>query len=196
MCGLFYFMAIPSKEPEAFRAGDTVEWTKSFSDYPANDGWVLTYALRGKTIINITATASGADHSVNLTAAQTASYNPGDYRWESYLTKSSLSKRHTVADGLITILVNLAGISTGFYDGRSHVKKVLDSIEAVIEKRATQEDLSTSIDGQTVVGRMPFDQLVMMHDRYKAFYQKELDATRFKDTGINPRRIGLRLKRV
>lgn len=29
----------PTKEPETVRAGDTIKWKKSVSDYAASDGW-------------------------------------------------------------------------------------------------------------------------------------------------------------
>jgi hypothetical protein len=31
---------IPNKEPETFRAGDTVKWKRSLDCYPASESWV------------------------------------------------------------------------------------------------------------------------------------------------------------
>ena len=71
---------IPSKEPEQFRAGDTIKWKRSLSDYKAGESWVLKYAFRGTPgVIDITSSASGDDHLVNEVAATTAAYSPGIY---------------------------------------------------------------------------------------------------------------------
>ena len=71
---------IPSKEPELFRAGDTIKWKRSLSDYKASESWVLKNAFRGTPgVIDITSSASGDDHLVNEVAATTAAYSPGIY---------------------------------------------------------------------------------------------------------------------
>ena len=36
---------IPSTEPAVFTAGDTLKFTRSLADYPASEGWVLSYTL-------------------------------------------------------------------------------------------------------------------------------------------------------
>ena len=38
---------IASKEPETFRAGDTVKWKRSLDCYKASEGWTLKYSFRG-----------------------------------------------------------------------------------------------------------------------------------------------------
>ena len=40
-------ITIPSVEPLAFRAGNTIKWKRSESDYPAGT-WTLTYYIRQK----------------------------------------------------------------------------------------------------------------------------------------------------
>ena len=55
----------PTKEPETVRAGDTIKWKKSVSDYAASDGWTLKYSLRGQsTAIDLTSTADGDEHPI------------------------------------------------------------------------------------------------------------------------------------
>ena len=76
-------MAIPSVEPTAIIAGDTLAWTKSLADYPASAAWVLKYRLiNAASKIDITATTSGADHLVSVAAAVTALYPVGLYTYQ------------------------------------------------------------------------------------------------------------------
>jgi len=61
---------VPTAVPASLRAGDTATWLRSLADYPASDGWVLSYVLvKTGAQIAITATASGADHLVEVDAA-------------------------------------------------------------------------------------------------------------------------------
>lgn len=120
-------MGIPTTEPSSVTAGDTVTWLKSLADYPASSGWSLAYRLinaAGK--IDITASASGADHLVSVAAATTANWLAGDYDYIATVTKAV--ERYTVGTGRITVDPNLAALTT--YDGRSIERKALEALES------------------------------------------------------------------
>lgn len=122
-------------EPTSLTAGDTVQWTRSLSDYPASAGWVLKYRLinaAGK--IDITAGASGADHLVNVAAATTAAWAAGTYAWHGYVEKGA--ERYTIGTGSIVIRPNLAAEAAGF-ETRSTAKQILDELEAAYKDYAT-----------------------------------------------------------
>ncbi len=183
---------VPTTEPTTFRAGDLLSWTKSLADYPANDGWALTYTLINSTgKITITASASGADFSVSVPAATTAPYVPGIYQWMARVSKAL--EIMTVASGTIEILPNLATATT--FDFRSHARTMLDAIEAAFEGRASSTQLSYSINGRTVEHLTP-EQLIKWRNFYQLEVTKEAQAEQLARTGINPRRIGVRFKRV
>ena len=58
----------PTIEPETITAGDTVKWTKTLDDYPA-DLYALKYTLQpisGGTPLAITAAADGTDHAITI----------------------------------------------------------------------------------------------------------------------------------
>lgn len=113
-------------EPKHVTAGDTLAWTKSFADYPASAGWVLKYRLiNAAAKIDITASPSGADHAVNVSAAASAAWAAGKYSWQSWVEKGA--ERYTLAVGEITVNRNLAAESAG-YDARSDAQKVLDQL--------------------------------------------------------------------
>lgn len=131
--------SIPTTEPASARAGDTWRWSRSLSDYPAPT-WSLTYTLfnaAGK--VTIAASADDTDHLVDVAPAITAAYTAGRYDWVAHVSDGT--DRHQVGAGSINVLPDLSTVSN--YDGRTHARKVLDSLNAVIEGRATDEDLDT-----------------------------------------------------
>lgn len=72
-------------------------------------------------------------------------------------------------------------------DEQSHVKKVLDALEAVIEGKASKDQLSYSIQGRSL-SRMSWTEILMVYDKYKALYFREKQAARIKKglkTGSN-----------
>lgn len=183
---------IPSTEPSSFRAGDLLAWTKSLSDYPANDGWALAYTLiNASTKITINASASGADFSVSVPAATTAAYVPGLYQWAARVTKAL--EIYTVVHGTVEILPNLAAQAT--FEFRSHAKTMLDAIEAAFEGKASSTQLEMEINGRRIRSFSPED-MIRWRSVYKAEVAKEAQSETLARTGINPRRMGVRFTRV
>ena len=167
----------PTKEPETVRAGDTIKWKKSVSDYAASDGWTLKYSLRGQsTAIDLTSTADGDEHLISVTPATSAAWPAGFYDAVGYVEKGS--DRYTVWESRVEVLVDIEAAGSS-YDGRTHVKKVLDAIEAVLENRATKEVEESTIEG-VAIKRIPHEQLLMMRQKYLGFYRQEQAAERIK----------------
>lgn len=121
---------IPTTEPTVFTAGDTVKWKRTLDHYPASGGWVLTYALRGAGKIDLTATASGSEHLITISAATSAAYTAGFYTWQAYATKSAISERHPVDSGQIEIKPNLAAVTASSYEWRTEAKIIYDQLVA------------------------------------------------------------------
>lgn len=156
-------------EPQTIIAGDTAQWEISVADYPATDGWTLVYTLINKTSkITFNATAQGADYLVNLLPSTTAGYGAGAYSFQAAVEKTGA--RHTVRTGDITIKPSFAGQTT--YDARSHARKVLDAIEAVIENRATKDQAEYAI-GDRSLKRIPHADLYKLRSQYKALVAQE-----------------------
>lgn len=109
--------------------GDSLNFTVSLDDYSAADGWVLTYALRGLSKIDLIATSVGTDFQVQADASTTASWLPGRYNWVSYVSKSG--QRYTVDQGVLTISPDLSQAIAG-YDGRSVAEKALADAESAL----------------------------------------------------------------
>lgn len=110
-------------------AGDTLDFTVSVDGYPASDGWTLSYALRGPSAIDLTATPVGQQYRVQASAATTAAWIPGDYSWSRYVTLSG--QRYSAGSGWLVIRPNLAAQVAG-YDGRSQAEKALADAETAL----------------------------------------------------------------
>ncbi len=186
--------------PSTLRAGDTIEWNESISDYPATDGWTLAFLLYayGKTPITITASADGADYTISIPASTTRSWVAGTYSYQAYVYDmsgtTSIVEKYTVYDGSVIILPDLTQ-SLSTTDNRSHVKKVLDALEAVIEGKATSDALSYSIGGRSI-SKMTPEELIKWRSFYLTEYQRELDGEAIRRGEDSPRRIGVRFRRI
>lgn len=154
----------PTKEPGEVVAGDTWKWKRAdLADYPAGDGWTLTYyASNGDDKITASAVADGDAHVVTFSAANTANLAAGRYRLEGYVSKDA--ERYRVFAGSLKVEPDLT--ASGNIDARSHAEKVLDAIEAVIEVRATKDQSSYTIEGRTL-SRTPIEDLIRLRDRYR-----------------------------
>lgn len=153
------------REPLQVAAGDTIQWKRSLPEYSASDGWVLHYALRGPAIIDITGTADGSDHLISVPSSIDPAWTAGEYTVQGYVTNAS-GERHTVYSGRMTVTPNLAAIDSGTYDGRTHAQKVISAIEAVIEGKASKDQMDMQIDGLRIT-RIPFETLLQIRTRYR-----------------------------
>lgn len=160
--------------PKLIRAGDTLDWTDTVSDYPASDSYTLKYVLAASNIITIEGVASGSDYDFDVAATETAKWVPGIYSYQAYVTDGT--KEFTVETGSLEVLVNLRVQKPG-YDGRSHIKTVLDALEATIEGRATKQHSSISIAGRAISLLSPAE-LRKEYLHYKHLYRREQEAER------------------
>lgn len=181
---------IPTKEPANFTAGDTVKWTKSLADYLPADGWVLSYAIVQASVQKtITATDNGdGTHLATITATDSGGYATGIWSWQAYVTKAS--ERYTVANGTFEVLANFADQGSG-YDARSHVKKVLDALEATILGKASKDQISISVQGRSL-SKMTPEQLIKWRDIYKAEYARETQAAAISNGSPSKSKIVVR----
>ena len=165
---------IPTKEPVVITAGDTVKWTKSLSDYLPGDSWVLSYAfvITGDQLI-VTATDNGdGSHLATIAASDTGTLTVGIYHWQAYVTKGT--ERYRVGYGRVEVKPNFEDQSTG-YDNTSHVKNVLDALEATILGKASKDQMSYTIAGTTVSKMTPED-LIKWQNHYRIMHKQELQA--------------------
>lgn len=156
------------------RAGDTIRWSRSLSDYPANEGWDLKFTLLGQGgAHNGTASADGDAHQITVAASESATWAPGNYLLTEYVTKGA--ERFTIASRSVRVLPDLAS-ATDAVDTRSHARKVLDAIEAWLESKAPVHGM-LEIAGRRIQ-HYPIEQLLVLRDRYRIEVAAEESAAR------------------
>lgn len=165
---------IPSREPEQFVGGQTLKWTKSLPDYLPTDSWVLKYHCTrddgGLTAIVLTATDNGdGSHLINV-AANT--FTKGNWYWQARVTKGA--EALVVEQGRFLVR---ADISAGAVDDRSHAEKALAALEAVLNNKATQDQLSYSIANRSI-SRMTPQELRDWRDYYRGEIAQIVQAER------------------
>lgn len=161
----------PTNEPSELRAGMTWEWDRNdLSDFPAPT-WTLKYWFKrmgGTDKFSITAAANGSGHRVDVAPATTASYVADDYTWVAVAGDGTDS--HEVDRGTLKILPRYDQDQA--LDDRTHAKKVLEAIEAVIESRATKDQEEYTIHGRSLK-RTPLKDLLALRDEYRAEVRAE-----------------------
>lgn len=168
---------IPTTEPAELRAGLTWKWRREdLADYPATT-WTLTYwfkqATTGGAKFSVVATADGASFAVSVAAATTAGYAADDYSWVAVVSAGAES--YEVDRGFAKLLPKYNADAA--LDDRSHARKTLEAIEAVIEGRATTDQQEYSI-GNRNLKRIPIAELLKFKQFYQAAVQKEINDER------------------
>jgi hypothetical protein len=178
-------------EPTQLIVGDTWTWDKSLADYPANaaPAWILTYYFRSRTgEFTTQAAPSGADHAVLVAKAVSATYRPDFYEWSAVVDNGI--QRHVVGTGHLTVKPDPTKIGAGF-DPRTHARKTLEALEAVIEGKATHDQLESTVGG-IALRRMTWEDLLMAREKYVSLVAAE-------DAGVNlasERRVPITFNRI
>ena len=171
---------IATNEPIEIVAGDHVTWKRSFSHYKASAGWNLMYYLVHPTNskITITASASGDDYLVDEAIATTTTWPAGNYKWQAFVSDGT--DRYKVDEGSLEIKTDFASVSVTTFDDRAHCEKVLASIEAVIESRASKDQENYSMAGRSLT-RTPIADLLVLRDKYRIEVKRGKDAEKLRN---------------
>ena len=166
--------------PKEITAGFTYEWEETFSQYPASTyGLTATFILNtyGNTRYTVTAVANGDGFSFTIPATVSADFTAGNYKLYLFVTLGAA--KYLVGNQDVVIKANPL-TATG--DTRSHIQKVLDAIEAVLENRATQEYQSMSINGYSITQMSP-EELLKLRSYYKNELRKANNLDRINNGG-------------
>lgn len=182
--------------PVSTYAGDSLDLLISLADYPASAGWALTYNFRkggdtpesGGSEISFTSTESGSNHLFNILSTTTAGWLPGDYKGVGRVSLGT--KVVTVWKGSLEILPDLAE-QTDNFDTRTHAKKCLDALNAMIEGKATRDVLNTTIAGQSI-GRMTWQDLLSAQAHFQNLVDGEVAAENAANGLGNSRNVLIR----
>lgn len=139
-------------------------------DYPAPD-WVLNVHLRGPATLNLAADVDGAGFRLLKTAADTAQWTAGTYAYAVRVSRAADGTVEQVESGQVEVLADPLTIADGT-DLRSDAEKVLESIEAVIAKRATRDQERYKINDREL-WRTPLADLLKLRNTYRAEVRRE-----------------------
>ena len=150
--------------PAVFRAGDTFLVQIDLGDYPASRGWGVNYTFRRLNCpdLSFSSTANGDAHLITVDYGTTQAWAQGVYAGEGRVSDGT--QRFCFWEGSMEILPDLS-LQDPNFDGRSHARKMLEAIEAVLENRATKAILATTIAGQSITRYSP-EQLLAMRSQY------------------------------
>lgn len=164
--------------PARLYAGDSISLEKTFSDNPSDDGWsVIYYFKNASNSYSASAVADGnGGYTLTVASATTAAWSAGEYQWFAVATKAG-GLRATVDQGAVEVLPDIA--AAGNVDLRSDAQITLDNIEAVIQNRASIDQMSFSINGKSLA-RTPVADLLKLRDTYRAEVKREKAALRLE----------------
>ena len=177
-----------TRMPEAFTAGTLVKYQRSFSDFPANQGWTLALFLRGKGVANGSAAANGAAFDVTLAASATAALAPGTYYWTERVTKGT--EIYDVDSGVVTVLLNPETAAAG--DSLSWEEKTLPLVEAALTALSVGGVQSYQI-GTRAVTKVDVPELKRLRGELVANIMRQRNGgrpgrTHLVNFGVGPRR--------
>ena len=182
------------EEPTFIYAGTRFQWEKVLGDFSSDDGWVLTYRLTDRTNAKITIVANGSNtsgttHHVDIGKSTSNGYTAGDYDWSALVSVSANGDSRFIDRGVITIEADPAQVTT--LDQRSHVKKVLDAIESILEgKTADVQDYTVSTGtGSRQISKMNIQELREWRNEYRRLYADEMHAEDIRKGLGNRRKI-------
>lgn len=160
--------------PDSFVAGDQFLFRiQNIAPHASADDWSYILALRlenAQAPISYSSTLDGDNFLIQVDATVTATWTAGRYQAQLIAVQSAAA-HNTVMEVFLQVLPNLPE-SGSTADLRSHAKRTLDLIEALIEGRATNDILQSVIDNTHFV-RMTMDQLLGAHSYYSAKVRAE-----------------------
>ncbi len=178
-------MATNTREPVQITAGDTISFTKTLANYPASQGWSLKYVLNGGSgPITFTSTASVNDHVISVDATTTALWLPADYEFTGFAEKGS--ERHAIYIARLTVESDVEAQDPG--DTRTHAQKMVEALEAQLEKMAQDDIIDSSVEG-TQIRREARKEIFIMRKKYQRERQTEIAAERIKNGQTSGRKI-------
>jgi hypothetical protein len=144
----------PTKIPDSFRAGESISWTRTHADYPADDGWELETVFVGPGAkVEEDGTPTGKSFAFTLTTTESAAMAAGRWQWSERAKKGSVVK---VTDGgFVIVLPDLFAATSGQHQSWNEKRLAkLDEIITARESNAMTAELEQwAIDNR--LGRRP-----------------------------------------
>lgn len=179
---------IPTREPESFTQGVTVQWTKSLGDFNASDSYVLTYEFSGPSAVTpVVGTPNGDVWDVTISAAVSALYPVGNLYWQAFVSLGA--DRFQVDAGTFNVLQDLSTIND--FDGRTENQKMLDALDAALLGQATVTQKKYKLGDMEIESMLPTD-LMTFRNQYAAFVVQEKRLAKVKNGESHTGQIKIR----
>jgi hypothetical protein len=170
-------MPILDSFPTEIRSGDTVKWLHVSPDFSPADGWLLTvYLLTATGKIAVVGVNQGNGTWLCTLAMGSNTLAVGQARWVATVRdNATATEQFTDATGVFTVLPNLAAATT--HDSRSHVRKVLEALEAAALGAASNDQMEMTIGDKAVkyLSPLELDDLLTRYRRRWAQEQSKED---------------------
>ncbi|HHW4677305.1 hypothetical protein PXH81_03435 [Xylella fastidiosa] len=154
--------------PAKINAGCSLQISLTLKNYPWPD-WTLHCLLRGPASLDLTAQGENTTHRFDIPAADTAQWTPGDYLYQ--LRAAHSPQTIEIKRGKLRVEPDFASLPQG-YDGRSDNQRALDAINAVLQKRATQDQQRYRINNREL-WRTTIAELLKLRTFYAVAVQRE-----------------------
>lgn len=174
-----------NRMPAQLIAGDSVSLAFPVGNYPASAGFAVSLvlqALAGGTPLTVNATDGAAEWDIDVTSAASAALAPGGYRYLIAATKGG--NRSTIDAGDLQVLPDPAKPAQ---DQRSQARRALDAIDAVLEGRASSEDLKFTFADGRALEKIPHGDLLALRQHFARKVAREANK------GRGPKRVLMRL---
>ena len=166
---------IATRVPAFAYLGQTLEFRKTWPDFPVATWSAVMHLRSTEGYLDIAAIV--VDGDFKFTVAALAPNTGGNFSGavDYIIVVTDGTDKIPAEQGQIDIKADPTAANA--LDMRSHVKKVLDAIEAVIEDRATKTDLNYTVStngGTRSLSRITHDELLQVRRQYARLYRAEL----------------------
>jgi hypothetical protein len=159
---------VPDVIPDHFPAGTTVKFTRSLDDYLPSDGWAYTIYLNGLTQkFNKAASVVDNIFQIEFVPSDTASLNPGPFRYAERLTNSGTGEVYDLTGDelVVNIEPNVGSAAAGAFN--TWEEQTLVIVEAAIAGRLTSDIQAYQIAGRSV-SKIPIAELRTIRGELRA----------------------------
>lgn len=180
--------------PQQITQGDSLSWSDSETNHLGKNisstDYILKYALRGSTSLDLTGEAEGSGWVTSITKVQSAALSPGFYYWQAFVEKGT-DEKITLGTGRVEILKDLSAVS-GVFDGRTQNRKDLDAVQAAIRAMISGGAVQEYSIGNRSFKKMTLSDLRVLESKLKFDVNQEERAQKIKDGHGDPNSLYVR----
>lgn len=167
-------IVVKKEWPVSHQAGDTLRFDIHKGDFDPSVDVIDVYLSNNANSYTFQSADNGDYFRFDVPASVTGGWQKGLYTLQASVTCSDGSVS-TIKIYNIEVFPNL---SIGNADPRSHARRVLESIESVIEGTASSDVLAYEIAGRRLE-RYPITELLKLRSLYQKEFQRESGAPTF-----------------